>query len=338
MSKEAITVGDVTCPPGERRFGKLLVGYERDSAELNLWTTIVNGAHEGPTLYLGCLIHGPEIVGVEVIRQITRELIDPQQLRGAILAIPVQNPLAFRTSTYHSLEDGLNANRIFPGDPDETLTHRLVAGIYQDVLLQSNYAIDFHANSRGSIHFNFVRWAEGEVYQKSVAMSQAFGVTTVLSVAKTYGYGFEERLMGLLCDAALAKGIPTITVELTTWYDWDEASIRAGVRGTLNVMKHLGMIEGEPEPQTEVPFIKEVLGPQLRVTAQKGGFVRPVAPMGEWVSKEQVVAVVRNPWGDVIEEIGAPAAGYVLAYPHHGTHAVASGDVVVFVAPVSDLV
>ena len=87
--------GYLLYPSGERRFGKLLVGYQRDSAELNVWTTIVNGAHEGPTLYLGCLSHGPEIIGVEVIRQITRELIDPQQLRGAILAIPVQNPLAF---------------------------------------------------------------------------------------------------------------------------------------------------------------------------------------------------------------------------------------------------
>jgi predicted deacylase len=338
LSKQALTVGHATCPPGERSFGKLLAGYLRDSAPVELWTTLVNGAHEGPTLYLGGLIHGPEVICTEVIRQITRELVDPQELCGAIVAIPIQNPLAFRTSTYHSLEDGLNANRIFPGDADETLTNRIVAKIYQDALSQANYAIDFHSNVLNSIHFNFVRWREEKAWQDGVAMSQAFGTTTVLSVLKAYGYGFEERLTGLLCDVAAADGIPTITVELTDWYHWNEPSIRAGIKGTLNVMKHLGMLEGEPEPQTEVPVLPHVLGPQLRVTAEMGGIVRPTATVGDWVTKDQVVAVVYNPWGDVIEEICLPVDCYLLSYPHHGNHAVSSGDTVVFGAPVSDLV
>ena len=46
------------------------------------------------------------------------------------------------------------------------------------------------------------------------------------------------------------------------------------------------------------------------------------------------MVLIRDPWGDVIEEIRSPAAGYVLAYPRHGNHAAASGDVVVFVAPI----
>jgi len=338
LSNRTITVGENTCPPGECCFGKILVGYHQDSAELNLWTTIVNGAHEGPTLYLGGLIHGTEIIGVEVIHQITRQLVNPKELRGAIIAIPIQNPLAFRTSSYHSLEDGLNANRIFPGDMDETLTNRIVAHIYQNALSQSNFAIDFHSNVLDSIHFNFIRWREEEAWQQSVAMSQAFGTTTVLSVAKKYGFGFEERLAGLLCDVALEEGIPTITVELTAWYHWNEPSIRAGVRGTLNVMKHLGMLDGEIEEQDEIAVIPQVLGPQLRVTAEKGGIVRPTATVGEWVTKDQVVAVVKNPWGDVIEEIRLPTDCYLLSFPHRGTHAVASGDTVVFGAPISDLV
>ena len=152
MSKQAITVGETTCSPGERAFGKLRAGYLQDSAPVDLWTILVNGAHEGPMLYLGGLIHGPEVICTEVIRQITRELVDPAELRGALVAIPIQNPLAFRTATYHSMEDGLNANRIFPGDADETLTNRIVARIYQDALSQANYAMDFHSNVLNSIH------------------------------------------------------------------------------------------------------------------------------------------------------------------------------------------
>jgi uncharacterized protein len=52
------------------------------------------------------------------------------------------------------------------------------------------------------------------------------------------------------------------------------------------------------------------------------------------VTRGQIVALIRDPWGDTVEEITSPTDGYVLAYPHHGNHAAASGDIVVFVAPI----
>src|SRR5689334_6044378 len=94
------------------------------------------------------------------------------------------------------------------------------------------------------------------------------------------------------------------------------------------------MLEGEIEEQQDLPIIDELLGPQLRVTPERGGFVHAQVPIGQWVERDQVVVLIRDAWGDVIEEIHAPAAGYVLAYPRHGNHAAASGDVVVFVAPI----
>lgn len=337
MPNKTIKVGDVECPPGELRLGKILVGYERDSSELHLATLVINGAQPGPTVYLGGLIHGTELAGAEVIRRIMRETVDPKQLRGALIGIPIQNPLAYRTSTYHSVEDGLNANRIFPGDPTETLTNRAVASITREAVSQSDYVLDLHCNARDSILFNFVRWGEGDVYRQNVALSKAFGFTTVLSQAKRQGFGFEERLFGLLADMACDQGKPNLTVELTPQYNWEEPALQAGVRGVLNVLKHLRMLPGEVERHSGVSIIDKVLGPQLRVTADRGGLVHPVEPVGAYVHKGQTVVVVRDPWGDVVEEIRAPADGYVLSYPRHGNHAAASGDIVVFVAPESKL-
>jgi uncharacterized protein len=291
----------------------------------------------GPTLYVGALIHGDEIAGVEVIRRVLREEVDPARMSGAVIAIPVQNPLAFRASSYHSLEDGLNANRIFPGDHTESLTSRAVAAISKYALDQSDYVLDLHCNARDSVLFNFTRTGDFPAAQESVRLSQVFGFTTVLSEAKRHGFGFEERLVGLMADYTLANGKPTLTVELTPTHDWDEKSIQAGVRGVLNVMRHLKMIDGTVEPQPpDLPIVDKVLGPQLRVTANRGGFVQTVEPVGAWVTKGQIVARVRDAWGDVIEEVASPADGYVLAYPHHKNHAAASGDIVVFVGAVHE--
>jgi len=331
-----VVVGDLSCGPGDLQLGSLLGGFDRDGSEVRVPTLVINGTEPGPTVYLGALVHGNELAGIEVIRRVVRERVDPATLRGAIVAVPIQNPLAYRTSTYHSLEDGLNANRIFPGDPHETLTNRIVAAITKHALDQCSHVIDLHCNARDSVLFNFTRWEDSETGRANVAMSNAFGFTTVLSEPKRQGFGFEERLVGLLADTALADKKPCITVELTPANNWEEAAIVGGVTGTLNVLRHLGMVSGQIERQNpSLPIIPHILGPQLRVTPDRGGLVHPVVPVGTWVEDNQVLVVIRDPWGDVIEEVRSPAAGYILAYPHHGNHAAASGDIVVFVAPLS---
>jgi len=335
MTQSTITVADLSCPAGHLTLGSILFGYERDGAEMRLPVLIANGVEEGPTVYIGALIHGDELSGAEVIRRVLREEVDPGILRGAVIAIPIQNPMAFRTSSYHSLEDGLNANRIFPGDPTETLTNRAVAVISEHAINQSDYVIDLHCNARHSVLFNFVRTGSSPAARESERLSKVFGFTTVLSEAKQHGFGFEERLSGLMADYSLREGKPTLTVELTPTHDWEESSIDAGVRGVLNVLRDLDMLPGEVERQPQdLAIIEDVLGPQLRVTADRGGFVHPLLPVGEWVTEGQAVVAVRDPWGDVVQEIVSPADGYILAYPHHKNHAAASGDIVVFVGAV----
>ena len=189
--------------------------------------------------------------------------------------------MAYRTSTYHSLEDGLNANRIFPGDPHETSDQPDHRGHHRHALDQCGFVVDLHCNARDSILFDFTRWEDSDTGRANVALSQAFGFTTVLSQPKRQGFGFEERLVGLLADTALASGKPCITVELTPTHDWEEPAINGGVRGMLNVLRHLGMLDGEIEAQDpSLPIIPEILGPQLRVTPDRGGLVHPPAPGG----------------------------------------------------------
>lgn len=330
---ENLTVADIKCAPGKSVRGRIVVGYLKDGTDLALPVILANGAKPGPTLYIGALIHGTEPVGAAVVHRFMRDVLDVAELRGRIIAIPIQNPLAFRTSSYHSLEDGLNGNRIFPGDASETLTNRLVAAISKYAVAQANYVIDLHSNARDSILFNFVRWNESEAGKASVEMSRAFGFTTVLSEAKRQGFGFEERLVGLLADMSIAAGKPTLTVELTPQYDVEPAIVEAGVRGVVNVLRHLKMLEGSPDALSGLPIINELLGPQLRITPERGGFVEPQVAIGSWVKIGQVVALIRDSWGDTVEEVRSPTDGYLLSYPRHGNHAAASGDIVAFVAP-----
>ena len=333
MKNKVIEIGDVKCPPGHIRLGRLNCGYLEDSSAVDIPLIVVNGSTDGPVLWVGSTVHGVEIAGIEVIRRVTREKVDPNDLRGAILAAPILNPLAYRAHSYLSPKDGLNMNRVYPGDPDESITQRMAHAVFSQGISQSDFVVDFHANPAGAIDYVFVRTGEGEAWRKGFQMAEAYGITIVESIPRRTGFGSEERLVGLLADAAAEHGKPCITVELTPGYRMEENSIRSGVKGTLNILKFLRMLDGELEPQTGMRVIKERIGPQIRLTAKRGGLLHYLVPVGSWVVAGQPLLLVRDPWGDVVETIASETDGYVLAYSSHGNQTAASGDIVAFVAP-----
>src|SRR5438105_12409245 len=76
----------------------------------------LDGRSPGPTLGLSAVVHGDEPLTNEVIRQVLTR-VDPAELRGSILAVPIVNTLAFETLTRHTPIDMLDLNRNFPAGP-----------------------------------------------------------------------------------------------------------------------------------------------------------------------------------------------------------------------------
>ena len=103
---EDLKVANVSTRPGEMVFGQFTVGRTSWSQEVNIPLMVVNGAHEGPRLWLSAVIHGPEATGTEVVRRVLREHVDPSTLHGSIICVPIANPLAFQDSTYQTPYDG----------------------------------------------------------------------------------------------------------------------------------------------------------------------------------------------------------------------------------------
>ena len=321
-----VRIGDITCGPGEIQFGGIPSVYLRDSSVVKIPLIVVNGVKDGPTLWLGSTVHGDEIPGCEVIRRVTREAVDPKTLRGTILACPVQHPLAYLGSNRLTLHDGININRVFPGNPKGSLTERFAHVLFHEGIAKADVVLDFHSNATGAVSFTIVRsGGEGPAWDEQWPLARAFGIT--IAVAEVGHAG----LTGMLQDAALAAGKPALTPEFSGQTFLEEDSVRAGVTGTLNVMKHLDMIDGEIEPQTEVLVIDEPLTDRHHVLVEKGGIVHPLVPIGEKVTKGQPVVRILDLYGDEVETVCSPTDGWVITYPRTGNHTVVSGDYVVFI-------
>lgn len=327
MADTAFRVGDIALRPGELGRGSLTVAWERDGSPVTIPLLVARGARPGPTLLLTAGMHGVEVGGTEVVRQVMRERLAASELRGTVIAAPILNPFAYRAAEMNTPEDELNLNRVFPGNPTGLLSHRLAHTIMAELVARADYLIDLHSNVVPALAFTIVKpTANAEVEAASRRMAEAFGLTTI-----EMRLALESHRTGTLMEAALAEGKPGITIELIGTRSLEPASIEAGVRGTLNVLRTLDMLDGEPEPQTTVQIIPGRLS-RTEVTVSRGGLLHQLVKVGEPVQQGVPFAVLRDPWGDIVEELSSPVDGWVLAYPLRMSQAVLTGNYVAFLA------
>lgn len=299
--KRTIVIGDISVKPGEIGFGKLEGPSLRNSQPVSLPLIVVNGASAGPTLWVEAAIHGLELPGIEVIRRLTREEVDPARLCGTIIGVPTANPYAFQAGVQFAPQDNVDAHAIFPGDPNKSLSYRLAHLIYTEGILNCDYFIDLHSNYWPAIMFLPVPVCTNkDVMQRTLGMAEAFG----LPICEVKGSP------GWPAARAQVEGKPAMVVELL-YHGWvDRHSADVGVKGMLNVIKYLGMVEGKVEalPPSKVPpgwYGREF------IYCSKGGIVTPKKDAGDRISAGEVVAVIRDIYGDIAEEVISPADGYV---------------------------
>lgn len=318
---KALKVGNLEVSPGALKKGSLGTFYREDGVAVHIPLIVINGAEDGPTLWLSAGMHGQELSGVGVIWELVNERIEPSNLRGAVIAVPFMNPFSFTGGTYFTPQDGLNLHSFFPGDPEGSLTERLANLVYEEGVKKADVVIDLHCNPENAMMFTYAFDPDDEgVGKRGYELARIFGLTTVDDAPKPPGVSADIQ------DAAYHLGVPSFLVELTPYYSISPQAVAVGVRGVLNVMKTLKMIEGEVEPQDEVLVIEGRLGITFG-TSSRGGLVIPETSLGEAVSKGQIVGRVVDFFGDTVEEIESPVDGWMLTWPYLN-QSVFSGDLV----------
>jgi predicted deacylase len=86
---------------------------------------------EGPTVLIQGGIHGDEVAGVHAIEELLEE--GPSPVRGRLLLVPVMNPAAYRVRR-RAAPDGLDLNRVFPGDASAAEPERRLARLFMDLV------------------------------------------------------------------------------------------------------------------------------------------------------------------------------------------------------------
>jgi predicted deacylase len=107
--------------------------------------TIVHGTGNGPVLALIAGTHGYEYPGITALQRV-RKSLDPGEVSGTIIMVHVANLPSFLGRTiYNSPVDGKNLNRMYPGDPDGSVSQRIAHLVTSEVIDKADYLIDLHA-------------------------------------------------------------------------------------------------------------------------------------------------------------------------------------------------
>ncbi len=114
---------------------------------------------------------------------------------------------------------------------------------------------------------------------------------------------------GSLRQCAADKGMPVLIYEAGEALRFDELSIRAGLRGTISAMRHIGML---PAGSKKAPVSPVVADSTSWVRAPDSGIVTRKVELGSRVKAGQALAVIGDPVGDEEVRVKAPFDGIII--------------------------
>jgi len=293
-------------PGGQKVRMWLDIAPRADGGTWRLPFLSVAGASEGPTLLVMAGVHGDEYEGIVAIPQLF-EGIQPGDLRGRLLMMPVCNVPAYESARRGSPIDGLNLARVFPGQRDGSITEQIAYWICEKLLRQADFMIDLHT---GGIAYELPLLIgyvhdEGAFGQASLGAARAFGAPVL--------WGHPTPLPpGRSLSAAYDHGVPCVYTEAPGGSGIDPYVAGSFLTGALNVMKHLGMIEGE---QSRQPLTHHLFGHgdlDSVIDAPVAGLFQREAALLDEVEAGQRLGVIQDEFGGILAEIVAEQAGVLI--------------------------
>lgn len=293
---EAFKIGKIEIPPGTRKDIRLKLGEMYIASPVYIPVTVASGREPGPALFITAALHGDELNGIEMVRQI-RATLDVEKLKGTVVLVMIANPISFVLQK-RDLPDGRDLNRSFPGRNLGSIGAAVAHYLFQKIVLKCQYGIDLHTAGRGRINLPHVRANLNESRVRDLAF--AFGPEIIID---------QLGEAGMLRVEARKRGIAVITYEAGEPMKFENDVIERGVQGIRNALSSLGFYPYERRP----PGFQLVVDHHRWVRSQRGGILIMHVRPGMVVKKGDVIAHTSRPFGTENVNILAPFSGVVIS-------------------------
>lgn len=267
--------------------------------------TVAKGVRPGKRGVLVSGVHGDEMSSMHTVQAVMNQL-DPAQMSGTVMAVTDVSPSALEGMQRRWPNQGrgidlIDMNREWPGNENGATAPSRHAALLFNRLLRPNadFAIDFHTGTTGF-----------EVTAFNIA---GMDVPEVKAMVELYPVGqiFDNHVYpGVLHNAFMDVGIPSFTPEIGAARVLNPEMISLFVEGTLNVLKHHGIVAG-PMGRTGKDVGVFVGNSAFPILATAGGLVEHLVKLNDKVEAGQKVAIQRNSFGEVIAEYTSGVDGEI---------------------------
>jgi len=259
---------------------------------------IARGHQEGPTVGLTAAVHGNELNGIPVIQQLIASL-DVQALRGTVVGVPGANmPSLLRKQ--RRFIDGTDLNHIMPGRADGTVSQVYAYRLVERIVRHFDYLFDLHTASFGRVNSYYIRADMANEEVRAMALHQRAQIIV-----------HNPPGDGTLRGAADNLGIYAITLEVGDPNTFQRGVIRSTATGIHNFLIDKGMIDGDIEAAEATSTLCKR---SYWLYADTGGLLSLKPKVTDMVQEGDVIATLRNAFGDEIRQYRAPEAGIVIGH------------------------
>lgn len=291
-------------PKGKRVQLSLDIAKLHTQTKMEVPIIIERGKEDGPTILITGGIHGDEINGVEIVRQLVSKGYNKPQ-NGMVICIPVVNIFGFLNQT-REFPDKRDLNRMFPGSKNGSLASLFAYHLMTDIVPHADYCLDFHTGGGDRFNAAQIRINSGD--SESLELAKVFGASFIVK---------SQRREKSYRDSAIKLGKKVLLYEGGKSLDIDETITQTGIKGALRVMHHLGMrdfgaqLESKTSEKTPV-----VIEKSKWVRARFSGMFRSQVTLGKLYNKGDKIGSISDPFGMFEKDVKAPNKGYIFCENH----------------------
>ncbi|WP_027137878.1 succinylglutamate desuccinylase/aspartoacylase family protein [Gaetbulibacter saemankumensis] len=289
---------DTKVYPSESKEVNFDVANLHTSSNVNVPVIIERAKKPGPIVLFTAGIHGDEVNGVEIVRQLISKGINKPKI-GTIICMPVINIFGF-INLKREFPDGRDLNRVFPGTADGSLASRVAYKLIAEIIPHVDYIIDFHTGGAGRFNAPQIRISKENKDLNELA--KVFGAPFVL---------YSKNLNKSFRNSCYKMGKPMLLFEGGKSYHIDESVTASGVNGSKRLLQHLGMLNTKlkaRKPKNDTVFINE----SRWIRANYSGMFRASIAIGSLVKKGDILGNITDPYGKFNHPVKAPHSGYII--------------------------
>ncbi len=306
---EALVLDNTSILPGQEGTIRLGVGRLPSDNRLYIFAHVYRSLKPGPTVLMIGGVHGDEVNGVMITRNMIEEKVFEKLDRGTVISVPLLNVYGFINFS-REVPDGKDINRSFPGTMAGSLAARVARTLTKKVLPHVDCILDFHTG--GSSRFNYpqIRYSKKDKIAEQLAL--AFGAPYTIQ---------KPIIPKSLRKVASDMGLPTIVYEAGESVRLDGYSIAKGMQGTKQVLQSLGMLNDANLSRSNKTILFSKTG---WIRANFSGIFVWSKQSGHKVTKGEPIGQIKDPFGMKTVTVHAVREGYIIG--HNNASVVNQGD------------